>query len=202
MSKIWLTKLIAAMKMQNKKAKPLSLAAGLSETYIRDLIERGVEPTLAKLEAIANQLGLPMSYFFDEESTPPQIAIKGYASGGDRWTPVDDYQDGDGIAHIDLDIANPDLIGVRVRGPSMSPVFRDGDDLICFPQHGLDISSAVGKDCVVETANQERYIKQVLKGSKKNTYRLRSYNTEFPDIEDVALAWAAPVLWIRRSSRT
>lgn len=199
MKKIWLVKLNEAMKAQGKKAKTLSMAAGLNETYVRDLTTRGVEPTVAKLEAIANQLGLPMSYFFDQNAPIPQIAVRGYASGGEEWTPIDDHQKEDGIELISMDIAAPDSIAIRVRGTSMVPVFRDGDDLICTPQWGLNIASVLGKDCVVKTLDQRCYIKQVFKGSVKNTYRLRSYNQSYPDIEDVAIEWAAPVLWIRRS---
>lgn len=202
MKKIWLDKLHLVMKERGLKNKPLSLAAGFNETFIRDL-DNGSDTTISKLVTLADHLSLPISYFFNNESPAPrQVPVVGYASGGEEWTPFDDSMGGeDGLDSLALDFTDSDPIAIRVRGHSMIPVFRDGDDLICSRQRGIDLASVVGKDCVVRTMDQRCYIKHILKGAIRNTYRLRSYNPAFPDIDDVALDWAAPVVWIKRKDK-
>ena len=39
------------------------------------------------------------------------------------------------------------------------------------------------------------------RGSRPNRFSLRSYNAAVDDIEDVALAWVAPVSWIKQGAR-
>lgn len=199
MKKIWLDKLLVVMEERGLEPKPLSLAAGLNETYLRDVVKRGADPTIGKLTQLADYLGLPVGYFFNEEPLQPkQVPVVGYAAGGEEWVPISDYPDGDGIDSLSLDFSDVDPIAIRVKGHSMAPVFRDGDDLICSRRRGIDIGSVVGKDCVVHTMKGQAFIKHVLKGTVRNSYRLRSYNTTFADIDNVALDWAAPVIWIKR----
>lgn len=201
MSKTWLPKLQEIMAERGLKAKPLSKAAGLNENYIRDLLQKGVDPTVSKMEALANTLGLPLSYFFGDETAPgPVIPVVGYAAGGEEWQPLDDGESLPTLDFASLDLSGTDAIAIRVRGHSMSPVFRDGDDLICSRRRGADMVQALNCDCVVKTLDNRYFIKQLLKGTSRGTYRLRSYNPVFPDIENAVLEWAAPVIWIRRKS--
>jgi transcriptional regulator with XRE-family HTH domain len=58
MSKIWREKLKEVMAERGLKAKPLSISAGLNETYVWDLLNRNVDPTLTKMAAIADVVGL------------------------------------------------------------------------------------------------------------------------------------------------
>jgi phage repressor protein C with HTH and peptisase S24 domain len=201
MTKIWRVKLEEIMAERGLKAKPLSRAAGLNETYIRDLLQKDVDPTVSKLSALADTLGLPVSYFFgNEEMRSPGIPVAGYASGGDEWQPLDDGESLPTVDFATLDLSDTDAIAIRVRGHSMSPVFRDGDDLICSRRRGADMAKALNCDCVVKTIDNRYFIKQLLKGTSRGSYRLRSYNTSFPDIENAVLEWVAPVIWIKRKS--
>lgn len=198
MQKDWREKLQEVMAERGLKAKPLSKAAGLNETYLRDVFE-GHDATIGKMTAISDELGLPLSYFFsDERVAPRQVPVVGYAAGGEEWTPIDSSEYADDVNFISLDLSGADPIAIRVRGPSMSPVFRDGDDLICSRQRGLDMARAVNQDCVVRAMDGRCYVKLLLKGATRNTYRLRSYNRDYDDIDSIALDWVAPVIWIRR----
>jgi phage repressor protein C with HTH and peptisase S24 domain len=202
MRKIWLMKLEEIVAERGLNAKQLSKAAGLSDTYVWDLLNRNVDPTITKLGALADALSLPIGYFLtDEVHRVPTIPVVGFASGGEEWTPIDDNGDLPQLDFVSLDLTGSDAIAIRVRGHSMSPVFRDGDDLVCSRQRGQDMRMAIAQDCVVKTMNNKFYVKHVLKGTVKNTFRLRSYNPAFEDIENVALEWAAPVTWIRRNGR-
>lgn len=201
MESAWKKRLTAAMKARKYPAKRLSLDAGLNETYIRDMLKEGADPTLTKLLQVFETLRVSPSEILEgTEPAPQSIQVIGYAGGGEEWTPVDqaaqgaDYED-----TIDIDLSDADPIAIRVRGHSMAPVYRDGDHLVCSRQRGANIENALNRDCVVKTADERCYVKMVAKGAARGTYRLRSYNPAYEDLEDQRLEWAAPVIWIRRS---
>jgi hypothetical protein len=50
---------------------------------------------------------------------------------------------------------------------------------------------------VVKLTNGAGYVKRVVRGGKPGHYTLLSYAAE--PITDVALEWAAPILWIKRA---
>jgi transcriptional regulator with XRE-family HTH domain len=193
----WRHKLKKIISERGLGLKPLSLAAGLSETFLRDVFQRETDPGIDSLRAVCDVLHIPLSYLFDDaplmELTVP---IVGEASGGERWTPFDDSGTGDDLTFT---LTDTDPIAIRVRGHSMAPVYRDHDDLICSRMRGADMQRALHKDCVVRTVEGESYVKHLLKGTKARAYRLRSYNAAYPDLEDQVLEWAAPIVWVRRN---
>lgn len=194
----WRQRLADEIKRAEIPWKRLSKSLSLNETYIRDVLKRGNEPTVPNLVKICDQLGISPSLLFDGQG-PPKITINriGHVSAGESWTPVDDYLQGGGEpVEIDFHEADPIIIGIR--GTSMEPVYRNGDDLICSRRRGADVDQAVGKDCVVMTADDEAYVKKLLRGRVRGLYRLRSYNDAYADIDDVRVQWVAPVVWIRR----
>lgn len=176
--------------------KSLSLAAGLSETYVRSILKRGAEPSTKNMEAIAKELSTTVAYLIgDDMPKPIAIPIVGFASGGEGWTPCDRLNE-----ELELDFTSRSLISIEIRGDSMAPVYRSGDYLICDRINGAAIHNIVGRDCVVCTHDDQAYIKILNKGSTPMTYNLRSYNPTYPDIEDVKVKWAAPIVWIKRNN--
>lgn len=200
MRKIWTEKLKQVMEERGLKAKTLSTAAGLNETYIRDVLQKGVEPTIARMTQIADALGLPLTFFFAEDvAVWPTVPIVGSVTSGEEWRPIDDTAKSTLVNFAEFSSSAMDAIAITVTGTSMSPVYRDGDILICKRFRGVDIGSALGRDCAVKTVKGEFYLKLLLRGTNRNTYRLRSYNPIYPDIENVAIEWAAPVFCIKRN---
>lgn len=176
--------------------KSLSLAAGLSETYVREILKRDQAPTVRGLTALANELNCPVSFLIGEDKPfKPTIPIIGKASAGEGWTPYDTLDD-----QLDIDFSDKSLISIVVEGDSMHPIYRDGDYLICDRVDGANIHNIVGRDCIIYTADGDAYVKILNKGSSPTTYNLRSYNPTYPDIEDVKIKWAAPVVWIKRNN--
>lgn len=53
----------------------------------------------------------------------------------------------------------------------------------------------IGRRAVVRLADDRVLVKTVRRGSQSGLYTLVSLNA--PDIEDVALLWAAPIDWIK-----
>lgn len=160
--------------------------------------EKGEPVARRHQDPIARLAGMTVAEFFHSNEQPRLIPIVGYVGGGDRFTPVDDHAPGAAIEHVSLSLGDENQVAVRVRGPSMSPVYRDGDVIIGVRLTSRSLANAINLDCIVMTADGDGYVKRVLKGTKPGRFRLRSYNPDYADIEDVAIAWAAPVSWVGR----
>lgn len=176
----------------------VSRKAGLSRSTVNDIIKKGTTPSIDNFLAICKAIGVRPSILLEGiEDAKIVIPIVGYVSAGEGWIPVDDHaQD-----PLEFDLGSHDTIGVEVRGDSMSPVYRDGDTLICYRRFGPNADNLIGQDCVIRTAKGEHYVKILKRGSRPGRFNLKSYNPIMDDVEDVALAWAAPISWIRRGGR-
>ena len=176
--------------------KRLSLKAGLGETTVRDIIERGRTPSIDNFVAIADALGVSPAFLLQgEERMRFKVPTVGIVSGGEGWTPVDGAQ----LDPLEFDFTDHDVIGLEVRGDSMSPVYRDGDYLVCHRRTGQYVHNLIGCDCIIRTKNGDNYVKILKRGSRHGLFTLKSYNPVFDDIDDVAIEWAAPIVWIKRS---
>lgn len=196
MTSILKTRLKDLMKDRGHNMKSLSLAAGLSETYVRSILNRGREPSVQNLSRIAKELNCTPAYLLgDDAPLAPTIPIIGYASAGEGWVPYDTMDD-----ELDIDMSSKSLISIAIKGDSMNPVYRNGDYLVCDRIDGANIHNIVGRDCIVYTADDEAYVKILNRGPSPTTYNLRSYNPTYPDIENVKIKWAAPVVWIKRNN--
>lgn len=145
---------------------------------------------------------LRVSRLWLKEGIGPKAAafpIVGQVSAGESFSPIDDHLPSSGLGEIAFDFDGADPIGIEVRGTSMMPVYRPGDVLIGSRRRGADIDGFLHRDCIVRTENDEGYLKIISRGSKPGLYTLESYNRAFEPMEDVRLAWAAPVEWVRRA---
>jgi phage repressor protein C with HTH and peptisase S24 domain len=177
--------------------KGVSLKAGLSESFVRDVINRGADPSAENLAAICSVIGItPYDLQSGSEPVKRVIPVVGIVSAGEGWTNVDD-----GTDTVEFELGPHDSIAIEVRGDSMVPVYRSGDTLICHRQFGPHADNLIGLDCVVRTADGRNFVKILRRGTRPGRFNLRSYNSAVDDIEDVALAWVAPVAWIKRGRR-
>jgi SOS-response transcriptional repressor LexA len=180
--------------------KAVSLRAGLGATAVHDILERGSDPKVSTLVAIAGALGVPvMKLLGDSVEQSVTIPLVGFVSAGEGWTPIDAATSPDDA--VTFDLGAHDTVGIEVRGDSMAPVYRHGDVLICYRQFGPNADNCIGLDCVVRTADSRHFVKILKRGSRPGRFHLKSYNPVVDDIEDVSLAWAAPVAWIKRAAR-
>ncbi|MEM6559549.1 MAG: XRE family transcriptional regulator [Myxococcota bacterium] len=194
-----------ALKMHNR-LRELRHAAGLTLQQLADRVGT-TAPTVSRLEKGDRELTVKWMRRFGDalglrpseilEVSPKLTAqVVGRVGAGDaiHWLSVH----GDtGAEDLDFSERFADLIGVRVRGDSMYPVYRDGDLLFCRPRAGVEISECLGRDCVVQTVTGESFVKTLRQSLLPGRFRLTSYR--IPDIEDVALEWASPVVWVMRS---
>ena len=178
--------------------KGLSLQAGLSETAVRDALERDRTPSVENFVKIARALGITVEQLLEgDKGAVLEIPVVGIVEGGEGWTEVSQGAGGT----VSFEIGEYDAIGLEVRGESMSPVYRNGDFLICYRRAARNAHNLIGHDCVVRTADGRNLVKILKKGARPQTYTLKSYNPLHEDIENVSLEWVAPIAWIRRASQ-
>lgn len=189
----WRKRLRDAVIARGLDPKDVSRRAGRGPTFLRDVIDYGIDPSVEKLMSVLNVLNMTMGELIDGLENPPQrIPIIGVSEAGECWTPSPS------AGETEMALTDGEPIAVEVRGDSMAPVYRDGDLIIGAKRSGAAADNLIGQDCIIETREGQRYIKFLLRGSPKGRYTLRAYNPTTPDIENVRLAWVAPILWVRR----
>ncbi len=215
MEQSWRERLIARLDETGMTMKALSQAINTSDSYIRDILKRGTEPTLSKLAAIAEALGVSVDWLLhgtDTAADMQQVAISGYVGAGETVIPLDDLaqetvergtRDGDRKNESEY----PDMVeapaslgrvaALIVRGDSMEPVYHEGD-IIFYRRYRGHPGDIVGRECVVETEGGELYLKRLRQGSKEHLFHLLSYQPGVDPIFDVKLRWAGVVEWVKK----
>lgn len=130
----------------------------------------------------------PADFIMDRSSI---VHLVGYVGAGAEVVPSDELTD-----WIEAPPGLQSGIAVRVKGNSMTPVYKDGD-IIYADQRGASDGEIINKDCIVEVADGRRLIKRVHRGASARLFRLFSYETQ-ELTDDLELTWASPVLWVKR----
>lgn len=173
-----------------------SIAAGLSETYVRDILNgKSARPSGVGIAKLAPVLKTTSAYLLegtgDAEAQP--IPIKSYIGAGAAIVPFEDQ------GPLEWVEAPPGAVGVVgaaiVRGTSQLPALREGD--LVFWGEGSEPSAYIGLECVCTLADGRVMVKTILPGRSPKTYTLISHNDA--PIHDAAIVSASPVLWVKRS---
>jgi phage repressor protein C with HTH and peptisase S24 domain len=127
----------------------------------------------------------------------PQVPIRSYVGAGEQVIPIEE----DSL--IDFVPAPPGMEQAEatlVRGRSMVPLYHDGDVLF---HRRLELDPARLRDEVVvaQVRDGRRYVKLLRPGSRKGLFTLVSINPDHKPIRDQALAWVAPIEWVRKRKR-
>jgi phage repressor protein C with HTH and peptisase S24 domain len=126
------------------------------------------------------------------EQLPVEHTVKlaGFVGAGQEVYQFDE----DGAGEVEAPPgAGAETLAVEVRGTSMLPLFQDGTLLYYSKQ--LSPELMIGKQCVVRLEDDRVLVKTLRRGSERWLWTLVSLNA--PDIEDVAVQWAAPIDWIK-----
>jgi repressor LexA len=183
-----------AMRDKKIAAKKLSKVAGLGETAVRDILDKGVEPRVGTLIKLADALDVPASSLFGT-----QIPVLGKIGAGGSIL----FEESDEPDLVDRPPgAAGKLMALRVTGDSMFPVYRDGDIVYVSREHDGVLPEDIGEECAVHTAEGGTFLKLLSAGSEPGRYTLRSFNA--PDMENVEVIWATRVqfVWKPRKKKT
>jgi len=147
--------------------------------------------TLDRLAQIARELRCGV---VDLIAPEPRVPVVGRVGAGTAVHAIDDYPLGAGDrfvrcpGHLDPAIT----VAVEVEGDSMLPI-EEGWLLFYTRDYDGVPSECLGKLCVVQLADGgPRYVKRVKPGRAAGRFNL--YSTNAREMEEVDLAWAAPVL--------
>ncbi|MDW3119387.1 MAG: S24 family peptidase [Roseovarius pacificus] len=187
------------MQERGLKDSTLSLAAGLSESYIRDL-KRGKasSPTLARAEKIAQELNLDVVDILtaaEDEIATSTVTIAGKVGAGAQVPVFDAYEKGGGPqVEVPPGLPSAGIVAVEIEGDSMEPVYSAGDILFYTrdTHEGVPVE-AIGKRCVCEDLDGHGWVKIIREGREECAFDLHSFNDASPPMYGVQLKWAAPV---------
>lgn len=195
----WSERLRQAMTWKGWGASELARRTDIEPSLLYKYIHgRVAQPRGDALTRLATAMGVNEQWLRDGSGPHySRFPVVGYVGAGENFIPYDDLAKGAGYDQLEFDVESGDPIAVQVRGSSMEPVYRPGDHLICSRAGGVDENSFLGRDCVVMLETGEGYVKRVVRGSGPGRYTLLSYAAA--PIENVALLWAAPIVWVRRN---
>jgi len=181
--------------MVQKGVRPTTLSqratGGKSKTLVADLMEKTRDIQLGTLTRLAAALDVDL----DELLARPRVPIVGRIGAGGTVIFMDVGEEYD----PDLTVLRPPgiagkLVALMVEGSSMLPKYREGDIIYIQRSHDGVLDKYLGQDCAVRLATGETYLKQLVRGSEPNRFTLRSLNA--PDMENVEVEWATPVVFI------
>lgn len=119
-----------------------------------------------------------------------QVKLAGFVGAGQE---VYQFADGDADWVDAPPVVEDGTEAVEVRGQSMLPLYEDGT-ILYYSKH-MPPEAMIGKRCIVKLEDERILVKNLRRGAERGLYTLVSLNA--PDIEDVALIWAAPIDWIK-----
>lgn len=178
----------AAMKKGDWSMKALSLEAGMGETFVRDILDRGAVPKIDSLKSVANILNTTVGYLIGEE--PGVTSVVGRIGADTSGEIV--YGTGDG-GFGDVIIppgAGPESVAVEVHGYSMG-TFVDGALIFYSDQKLAPSDEMLGDMVVVGLSDGRALLKRLTRGSRPGLYDLESLNG--PTMRDQEVVWAADI---------
>lgn len=185
-----------AMVEKGFSRRSLSKAADLSESAVRDLLTRTDNPGIGTLRRIAEALEMPVDRLTGYAIMVPVLGNIG--AGGEVMFSTDpeielsDYNDFPKVPRPPLVAGR--LMALRVTGSSMLPKYEDGDVIYVRRDHDGILPKYLNRYCAVRTTDGGTYLKILAPGSAAGRYTLRSLNA--PDMENVEVLWASPVLFV------
>jgi phage repressor protein C with HTH and peptisase S24 domain len=181
------------MKSKGFSRRSLSSAAGLSESAVRDLLTRTDNPGVGTLRKVAEALEMPVDALTGAGLEVPVLG--GIGAGGQViFSANADDEQGDFPMVPRPPLVSGRLMALEVQGSSMLPKYESGDIIYVRRNHEGVLPSYLGKYCAVRTADGGTWLKILSLGSEPERYTLRSLNA--PDMENVEVEWAAPVLFV------
>ncbi|RVU21811.1 S24 family peptidase [Methylobacterium oryzihabitans] len=167
------------------------------ETGIRTIGQDDAERYAAQFRRCGVAVTAKGLLFGDDDAEPPSpdgrqvVAVKGVVSAGGLIATGSEQEGGDLVRiAIPFPVAHG-TVAFRVAGSSMYPKYEPDDVVLCSAI-GEGPETLIGRYAAVTTAEGDRFLKKVLRGSRRGTYHLESHNA--PLMPDCRLIWAAGII--------
>lgn len=192
-----------AMEKTGWKAAPLSEAAGMGTSAVRDLFRKRSSPKVSTANALATTMGMTVDEVIalgrGGAPAKPPIAVAGRVGAGASVPLVDAYEKGDGLFHVvappQLHRAAQGVVAVEVEGDSMMPMYQPGEVLFYSrATHEGILEEDVGRVCVVEDGDGHAWVKLVKRGDEPGAFHLISLNPTSETKHNQRIRWASRVL--------
>jgi lambda repressor-like predicted transcriptional regulator len=180
--------IITAMEEKGFSRRSLSIRAGLSQTAVRDLLDRTDNPGIGTLHKIAEALEVPV----ENINGSGMIPLLGEIGAGGLIAYFKDDHDHQYVPRPPL--APGPMMALSVSGESMLPKYEPGDIIYVRRDHDGVLPQYFGRYCAVHLTDGGTYLKILAPGSEQGKYTLRSLNAA--DMENVEVVWATPVLFV------
>lgn len=178
----------AAMELKGFSRRSLSVKAGLSQTAVRDVLERTGNPGIGTLHKIAEALELPADALSGIEDVP----LEGEIGAGGLIAYFKDDLEREMVPRPPLAFGR--LMALRVSGASMLPKYEAGDIVYVRRDHDGVLPEYLGRYCAVHLSDGGTYLKRLAPGTEPDRYTLQSLNAA--DMANVEVVWASPVLYV------
>ena len=198
----WSKRLNEVLKQRGWSQSELARRAGVSKEnvkkYCQGLISQPRGDTLPRLAEALDVHGIWL-----RDGIGPQwrrIPLVGALETGGHFhsTEIDSLDGGgEGFGHsLVFDLVGTDPIAVEVQDDTLEPVYRAGDRLLCARIAPDNAREFLDRECLVQLASGEGYLAWIGRGTKTGRFFLALPNGQ--TIWNAKLAWAAPIVWIRR----
>jgi transcriptional regulator with XRE-family HTH domain len=196
--------LIARLKQEIAKQgfnyKSLSLAAGLGETTVRDIITgRARNSRRDTLQKIAQVLGRPLSYFFAEDmaATVPLMHMTSQRRGAGAHGVAEHCSPSSNCDAVEAppELGYRDMMALQARGDSMLPFIPDGTVVYYSRNPRDEYDHFVNKLCVAQVKDGAILLRILKRGSFYGRYTLAAYDGT--EMQNAELEWCARVLFIK-----
>ncbi|GGW24088.1 transcriptional regulator [Gemmobacter lanyuensis] len=188
-----------ALKITGRSLRSVAIASGVSYEQLKGLKQGKASSTnVDDAMRVARAFGVTLDDFYTGRLGATQsVAVAGRVGAGAEVVLSDDHAKGDGLYHVACppQLAPRGVVAVEVVGDSMEPVFYEGD-ILFYSRQTIGIpTEAIGRPCICEDYDGLVWVKQVKVGTSPGLFNLLSINPTGTNRLDVALKWAAPVLF-------
>jgi len=180
------------MARKGISGRDLSREAGLNETAVRDLLNKVTDPRIGTLCRLAKALDVSPETLFGGS-----VEIAGRVNEDGEILPNPENPN-----RVEIVPRPPEAIGnvlaYRIEGDDLMPAYRAGDVVYVSREQELGEQAFDGMECAVQiAATGAMLLRTVHKADKPGRFNLSIFKFNKP-LENVQLAWAAPVLFVMR----
>ena len=168
-------RLRAAMADRALRPAPLSRAAGLNESAVRDILRgRSCNPGVVTLSRLAGVLKIRSAALIESPSIWPTL---GAVDDHGAVTPLgEDDPDFDGMENPFIGVVDADLAVLVNRGQALRPFSTAGDYLVVRPHDAAGEQSHLGAPCLCRLTDGRMVIRTPRLGDEPGRFHLSPLN--------------------------